>query len=138
MKETRTFKLILVVFALILAVFGGWRLLDPAGFYAFSGLELPYEAGLFSEARAAGGVIVVSGFIVGLGAVQHAWSRTSVSLAAVVFLSLGLGRLTGVALDGSPGAGVMQGMAIELALGVLALVVFFKYRDEPTGLASSA
>ena len=53
-------------------------------------------------------------------------------LAAMVFLPLGLGRLIGLALDGNPGAGVIQGMAIELVFGVLALYAFFKYRDGNT------
>ena len=75
---------------------------------------------------------MVSGLVVGLGAFRHAWSRTSVVLAAVVFLSLGLGRLMGIALDGFPGAEVIQGMAIELVFGVLALFAFFKYRDGDT------
>jgi hypothetical protein len=129
MEESRGFKVILIVLALTLVIFGGWRLVDPIGFYAFSGLELSDDAGLLSEVRAAGGIIMVSGLVVGLGAFRHAWSRASVVLAAVVFSSAGLARLLGIALDGSPGAEVIQGMAIELVLGVLALFAFFKYRD---------
>jgi hypothetical protein len=125
--ESRVFKGILIVLALTLVVFGGWRLVDPVGFYTFSGLALPDDAGLSSEVRGAGGILLVSGIVVGLGAVRRAWSRTAVVLAAVVFLSLGLGRLLGIALDGSPGAGVLQGMAIELVLGGLALFAFFRY-----------
>lgn len=129
MKESRGLKIILTVLALTLVIFGGWRLLVPLSFYLFSGLELPNTAGLLSEVRGAGAIIMVSGLVVALGAFRHAWSRTSVMLAAIVFLSLGLARLLGIALDGSPGAGVIQGMAIELALGGLALFAFFKYGD---------
>lgn len=121
------FRVILIILALTLVAFGGWRLVDPRGFYTFSGLALPDAPGLSSEVRAAGGVIMASGLIVGLGALRPTWSRAAVVLAAVVFLALGLGRLLGVALDGSPGAGVVQGMVIELALGALALTAFFKY-----------
>ncbi len=128
MKEARGFKVILIVLALTLVIFGAWRLLNPIGFYDFSGLELPDRAGLLSEVRGAGGVIMVSGLIVGLGAFRHSWSRTSVVLAAAVFLSLGLARLLGIAVDGSPGAEVIQGMASELFFGGLALSAFFKYR----------
>jgi hypothetical protein len=115
--------------ALPLVFFGGWRLLDPFGFYTFSGLKLSDVAGVLSEVRAAGGVIAFSGLVVGLGAFRHAWSPTSVVLAAVVFLSLGVGRLLGIAFDGSPGAGVIQGMTTELVFGGLALFAFFKYRE---------
>lgn len=136
-RESRVFKVILIVLALTLVTFGGWRLVDPIGFYTFSGLELSDDAGLLSEARGAGGIIMVSGLVVGLGTFRHAWSRTSVMLAAVVFLSLGLARLLGIALDGSPGAEVIQGMAIELVCGGLALFVFFKYGDADAQLRRS-
>ena len=129
MKESKSFKVILIVLALTLLIFGGWRLLDPIGFYTFSGLELPDVAGLLSEVRGAGGMIMVSGLVVGLGAFRHAWSRTSVVLAAVVFLSFGLARLLGIALDGSPGQEVIQGMATELVMGGLALFAFLRYGD---------
>ncbi len=132
MKDSIVFKVILIILALILLVFGGWRLVDPIGFLTFSGLELSYEAGFLSELRGAGGIIMVSGLVVGLGAFLQAWSRTSVLLAVMVFLPLGLGRLVGLILDGSPGAGVIQGMAIELVFGVLALYAYFKYRDGNT------
>ena len=132
MRESMMFRVILAVLALTLVVFGGWRLVDPIGFLTFSGLELSYDAGLLSEVRGAGGIIMVSGLVVGLGAFLQAWSRTSILLAVMVFLPLGLGRLMGLAPDGSPGVGVIQGMAIELVFGVLALYAFFKYRDENT------
>jgi len=127
MNQSRRFKVILIGLALTLVFFGGWRLVDPMGFYTFSGLELSDDAGLLSEVRGAGGIIMVSGLVVGLGAFRHAWSRTSVAVAAMVFLSLGLARLLGIALDGSPGAELIQGMAIELVFGGLALFAFFKY-----------
>lgn len=133
MKESRAFKAILIVLTLTLVLFGGWRLVDPIGFYTFSGLELPDDAGLLSEVRAAGGIIMASGLVVGLGASRHAWSRISVVLAAMAFLSLGLARLLGIALDGSPGPEVIQGMAIELVLGGLALFAFVRYGMETRG-----
>lgn len=129
MEESRIFRGILIVLALTLVVFGGWRLLDPSGFYIFSGISLPNEAGALSEVRGAGGILMISGFVVALGAFRHDWSHTSIVLGTVVFLSLGLARVLGIALDGYPGAEVVQGMAIELVLGGLALVAFFRYRD---------
>jgi hypothetical protein len=129
MKESKVFKIILIILAVILVVFGGWRLFNPLSFYTFSALVLPNEAGLLSEVRGAGGIIMVSGLVVASGVFRHEWSRTSILLAAVVYLPLGLGRVIGFALDGSPGSGVIPGMAIELACGALALFAYFKYRE---------
>lgn len=61
MSESRGLKAILIVLALTLVILGGWRLVNPIGFYAFTGLELPDEAGMLSEVRGAGGVIMVAG-----------------------------------------------------------------------------
>lgn len=127
MRRTRGFKAILIVLALPLLIFGAWRLIDPVGFYEFSGLALSDDAGPLSEVRAAGGVILAAGLMVGLGAFRPAWSRISIVFATVVFLSLGLGRLWGIALDGAPGAEVIQGMVIELVFGGLALFAFLRY-----------
>ena len=129
MKHSLGLKVILIVLALTLVIFGGWRLVNPVGFYTFSGLELSGDAGLLSEVRAAGGIIMVSGLLVGLGAFRGSWSSTSVLVATAAFLSLGLARLLGMVLDGSPGAEVIKGMAVELVLGGLGLFAFFKYRD---------
>lgn len=137
MKMSKVFKVILIILALTLVIFGGWRLVSPIGFYAFSGLELPDDAGLLSEVRGAGGIIMVSGLVVGLGVFLHAWSRISIVFASVVFLSLVLARLFGIAVDGSPGAGVIQGMVIELVFGALALFALFKYWDGDAQLGRS-
>lgn len=80
---------------------------------------------------------MVSGLVVGLGAFLHVWSRISVVFASVVFLSLVLARLFGIAVDGSPGAGVIQGMVIELVFGALALFALFKYWDGDAQLGRS-
>lgn len=127
MKGTSGLKIILIVLGLTLVIFGGWRLGDPIGVYTFSGLALSNDAGLLSEVRGAGGILLASGLVVALGAFRHDWSRSSVMLATMVFLSLGLARLLGIVLDGSPGADVIMGMAIELVLGAVALLAIFKY-----------
>jgi hypothetical protein len=120
LKESRGFRAILIVLALPLMVFGGWRLVDPIGFYAFSGLELSDDAGLLSEVRGTGGIIMVSGLVVGLGALRHAWMRTS----AVLWSSRRWEWRVCWAC-----AEVIQGMAIELVCGGPALFAFFKYDD---------
>jgi hypothetical protein len=127
-EHSRMLKVILIVLALPLLVFGAWRLFDPIGFAAFNGSELPTEAGLLSDVRAAGGAVALSGVIVLLGAFRPQWSFVSIVLAAVIFVSFGAARLLGIVLDGLPPRGVIQGMVTELVFGALAVFAYVRYR----------
>ena len=127
MEQSKVLKVILIVLALPLVIFGAWRLFDPIGFAGFGGFVLPDDAGLLSEVRAAGGAVAVSGVIVLLGAFRPQRSFVSIVLAAVIFVSFGVARLLGIALDGAPPSRIIQGMVTELVFGALALFVYFKY-----------
>ena len=130
MKNSKVLKGILIVLGLLLAVIGSWRLFDPIAFFENSGLILSNEAGLLSEARATGGVVVGFGLVVLLGAFSQRLSYTSTIAAIVVFLGFGIARVIGFALDGNPGEGVIQGIIIEFVSGLLAVFALFKYREK--------
>ena len=125
----RTLQTILIALALIAIVFGGWRLLAPVSFYDFNGLDLPPQPGLLSEVRGAGGIMLIAGLIVAMGAFSREWTRTALVLAFVLYSALVLGRLLGFVLDGYPGSGVVTGFAIESIAAVMAGVVLFRYSD---------
>jgi hypothetical protein len=127
LEQSKVLKVILIILALPLLLFGAWRLFDPIGFANFGGFVLPDDAGVLSEVRAAGGAVAVSGAIVLVGAFRPKWSFVSIVLAAVIFVSFGVARLLGIAVDGPPPSGVIQGMVTELVFGTLALFVYFKY-----------
>ena len=130
MKNSKVLKGILMVLGLLLTVIGLWRLFDPITFFENSGLVLSNDAGLLSEARGAGGVVVGFGIVVLLGAFNQRLSYTSTIAALVVFLGYGIARLIGFSLDGNPGEGVIQGIIIEFVLGLLAVFALFKYREK--------
>ena len=130
MKNSKVLKGILIVLGLLLTVIGLWRLFDPITFFENSGLVLSNDAGLLSEARGAGGVVVGFGIVVLLGAFNQRLSYTSTIAALVVFLGYGIARLIGFSLDGNPGEGVIQGIIIEFFLGLLAVFALFKYREK--------
>ena len=130
MKNSKVLKGILIILGLLLIILGSWRLFVPIAFFENSGLVLSNEAGLLSEARVTGGVVVGFGLIVLLGAFIQRLSYTSIIAAIVLFLSFGIARLIGFGLDGNPGEGVIQGMIIEFVLGFIAIFAFFKYREK--------
>ena len=130
MKNSKILKGILSVLGLLLTGLGSWRLFNPITFYENSGLVLSNEAGLLSEARGTGGVIVGFGLVVLMGAFYQRLSYTSTIAAIVVFLGFGVARVIGFSLDGNPGEGVIQGIIFEIVLGLLAVFALFKYREK--------
>jgi len=55
MKNSRVLKLILVVLGLLLTFMGLWRVTNPVGFYAMSGIVLGSGVSMLNEVRGAGG-----------------------------------------------------------------------------------
>ena len=130
MKNSKILKGILILLGLLLIILGSWRLFDPIAFFENSGLVLSDEAGLLSEARATGGIVVGFGLVILMGAFIQRLSYTSTLAAIVLFFGFGIARVIGFALDGNPGEGIIQGIIFEFVLGLVAVFALFKYREK--------
>jgi len=130
MKNSKVLKGILIILGLPLFVMGFWRLMDPIGFFNFSGLLLNADAGLLSEARGAGGAIFGFGLLILLGAFYKKLAFTSTITAMVLFLGFGIARVISLIVDGNPGDKILQqGIPGEFIFGLLALFALWKYRE---------
>jgi len=128
-EKFKVLKGILILLGLPLTVLGSLRLFDPIKFFEFSGLVLDNQAGLLSEARGTGGVVVGFGLVIILGAFSQKLAYTSTIAAIVVFLGFGIARVLGFVLEGNPGEGVVQGLMSEFDLGLVRVFALIKYRD---------
>ena len=126
MKDSHVLKGILILLGVPLVVLGSWRLLDPIGFFEFSGLLLNADAGLLSEARGAGGAIVGFGLLIILGAFKKKLAYTSTIAAIIVYLGFGISRVIGLVVDGNPGDQILQGITGEFIFGLLAVFALIK------------
>jgi len=129
MKNSRVLKTILFLVGLSLIVMGIWRVTNPVGFYAFSGIILGGDISNLNEARAAGGAIVGFGLLILSGAFNRKLSYTSTIIAMALFYSYGIARVFSLVVDGYPGDMLIQGIVGEFVLGSLAAFAFFKYRE---------
>ena len=129
MENEKVLKIILIILGLPLSVLSLWRLLDPIGFFEFSGLLLSADTGLLSEARVTGGIIFGFSILILLGAFNKKLTHTSIIAAIIVYLGAGISRLIGMVVDGNPGGMVFQGMVSEFVFGLLAVFALIKYRD---------
>lgn len=130
MENSKVLKTILFILGLPLIVFGTWRLTMPVSFYDFSGILLGSDVGGLSEARGAGGMILVAGILILLGAFSAKLRFTSTVLSMLVFLSFGFARLLSIAIDGMPGEMLIQGIIGEFVMGSIGVFAFLKYRKK--------
>ena len=114
-------RVLLSAAGLLLLIIGSSVLFTPVSFATANGFELPTMPSALSEYRAPGGMLLVSGLIMLLGAVQSHLTRFGLMLAGLVYSSYGISRLVGVAMDGMPSVALIQAMAIELLVGSLCL-----------------
>lgn len=137
MRFSIVLRAILLGLGLVLLLFGGWRVIDIVGFFAFSGIELGHDVSMLNETRAAGGMVMGSALVVISGAFFPRMAFTSTVLSVVVFLSFGFARLYGIAVDGFPSTNILQGLFTELAMGAIGVFALYRYRDPDTATAKS-
>lgn len=117
---------VLFVAGLVLLVVGAAGLTVPAAFHDANGIDAVADAGLLSEARAAGGVLLAAGAFVVVGAFVARFAVAAAWVGAVCYLAYGLSRLLGMAIDGMPGSGLVMAAAVELALAVACAYVLVR------------
>ena len=121
-------RVILFLQGVLLILLGSWRMVDPEGFFANSELILSPEAGLLSEARGTGGVVLLFGLLIFLGSILKALRFTAALASICLFFGFACGRLLGWNFDGDPGSPIIQGMIMEFLMALLTL--FALYREE--------
>jgi hypothetical protein len=129
MKNSKVLETILFISGLILAAFGAAILLMPVEMAALNGIDLDGQISLLSETRAPGGALLASGILVISGAFIPKLTFTSVVVSALVYLSYGLSRILGMAIDGMPARGLVQATVLEIVTGLVCVFALVKYRE---------
>jgi hypothetical protein len=129
MKNSKALKVILFVAGLIAISIGGMVLVQPAAFYATSGIDLAGNVSLLNEIRASGGALLAAGILILSGAFVASLTFTAVVVASLLYLSYGLSRILSFTIDGMPSESLVQAAALEVVIGVLCVYVFVRYRE---------
>ncbi|GAB1263038.1 DUF4345 domain-containing protein [Aurantivibrio plasticivorans] len=111
-------KGILVVAGVLAIAIGASILLNPIGFHASSGIQLPGDSSLLSEVRAPGGTLMVAGVLMTVGAFVASLQTMATVIGALVYLSYGVSRVLSMFLDGLPSDSLVAATAIELVIGL--------------------
>ncbi len=125
MKVSLKMKAVLFLSGAIAAAIGGMILIAPDVFYASYGIVLSNDPSALNETRASGGLLFALGALIIAGAFVSALTLTSSIVAVLVYLSYGLSRVVGFALDGWPNEGMVEAAVIEFAIGLIVFAVAF-------------
>ena len=123
--STAVLKTFLAVAGVIAVGLGTLILLVPVAFYAGYGLDLTGQVTLLNELRSHGLSLIGIGLFIMTGAVISRFATDALAVSAFFYLSYGLSRLVALTLDGWPGQGLAISCAVELVVGVIALLIYF-------------
>ncbi|NRB18172.1 MAG: DUF4345 domain-containing protein [Rhodobacteraceae bacterium] len=133
MKETKmknpTFtKMTLTLSGLIATGVGAGVLFMPHAFHASTGIVLGDDVNLLNEMRSSGGMVLVSGLFILLGAIRAKMTFFALIVSTTLYLSYGLSRVVSLVSDGMPGSSMLQILALELFIGTLCAVMLKSFR----------
>ena len=130
MQNSKVLKVILFLCGILILIAGAMALFSPTGFTARNGEDITGHISLLNDYRGLGGMIVASGIIMLLGIIYSRMAFTSTVVAIAMHLSLSLGRVVSIFLDGMPADGLVKATVVETILGLLAIYALVKYREK--------
>ncbi|WP_433791409.1 DUF4345 domain-containing protein [Actinoplanes sp. CA-252034] len=124
-------RLVLTVSGLVIVLVGAAGTFAPVWFREAGGVPMPSDAGLLSETRAAGALVLAAGVFLIIGGLVPRHARPAAAVGAVVYLVTAVSRLLSLAVDGSPGSGLLFAAAVESALGLACAALLMTRRSAP-------
>ena len=129
MQNSKVLKAFLGISGLLLTFIGGATLFMPVAIKASSGVDVAGQVSVLNDIRASAGLILSIGLLILSGTFVKKLTYTSSLVAALSFLSLGVGRITSIMADGMPVEGMVGATGLEFMLGITGLILFLKNRE---------
>ncbi|WP_196885367.1 DUF4345 domain-containing protein [Aureivirga sp. CE67] len=130
MKNSKVLKIFLVISGLILAFIGGSTLIIPTEMKTTAAIEINGNVNLLNDVRAFGMLVLSVGILTISGAFNKKLTFTSNLTSSLLFLTLGLGRLISIIVDGMPVDSLQKATGLEFVLGIIGLILFLKNRNK--------
>lgn len=118
MKSAIT-RVSLVGAGVIALLIGGTLMASPKAFLEMSHVFVDTDPNLMSEMTAPGGVLILTGILLLVGAVRLRFANLALIIGAVIYGSYGISRLVSMALHGLPSDSLIAATVIELAIAAL-------------------
>lgn len=131
MKEISSFeKTVLLVSGIIAIAIGSGLLFIPVTFQASAGIELSDDAGLLSEMRGPGAVILASGVLILTGAFVAGITLTALIITTLLYGSYAIARALSLVVDGAPGSSIIAAMIAEFVIGIVSAAALVTFRNK--------
>ncbi len=123
MKYSKGIKVYLIIAGALLSFIGGATLLAPIEMKASAGIDLMHNISIINDVRAASALLLTFGVLSILGGWIKTLNFTTLVTSTFIFLSLGIGRLISILIDGMPVDGLVKATGLELILATMGMVL---------------
>ena len=128
MENSIVLKIFLVISGLLLTYIGASFLFMPKKMKAGQGIDIAGDINMLNETRSASALILAIAILTILGAFENSLTFTSTLVSVLLLLSLGVGRLMSILIDGMPVKALIIATIVELVLGVIGAIMFFVFK----------
>ena len=130
MKNSILLKIYLFVSGALLTVIGGLTTFKTVNIKADEGIEIAGNASALNDVRSFGMLLLATAIILFIGGVKSSLRKSATISAVLLFLSLAIGRLLSILMDGMPSDGIVKATGLEFILGTVGLILFLVYREK--------
>jgi len=130
MKNSKVLKTYLIISGLLLTFIGGATLFAPVAMKGGTGIDIAKNISVLNDVRASSALILVIALLTLLSTFYKKLTFTTTLTSFLLFLSLGLGRVISILIDGIPVDGLVKATGLELVLGTVGLILFIVYREK--------
>lgn len=123
MNSSKILKIYLFVSGLILLVIGSLTTFNPITIKANEGIEIAGNASALNDVRSFGVLLLAMAALAIIGSLKQPLRKSASVSTFLLFLSLGIGRLLSIMLDGMPSDGMVKATGLEIILGLVGLIL---------------
>lgn len=130
MKNSIVLRIVLGLSGMLLSIPGALALLAPVKFAARNAIDLGDNVGELSDYRAMGALMFGAGLATISGAFSSGMRFTSTIISMVAYISITLGRLVSIGIDGMAPDGLVKATVVEGVVALILIFAFVRFRDK--------
>ncbi len=128
MENSLILTIFLVTSGILLTFIGAAFLFMPKKMKANQGIKIAGDVSMLNETRSASTLILVFALLILFGAFESGLSYIATLVSVLMLLSLGVGRLMSIVIDGIPVKALVIATIVELVMGIIGAIMLIVYK----------